>query len=217
MFFVSTRQHSDRFNFSFQRQLPTGMIVDVTYFLNYSNFSWDLSRDLNMVDPRISYQYKAATNVQVANPFYNILTVQKFPGPLRSQRTVGITSLMKPYPQYGSINRLRASVGDSIYHAFTLRAERSFEHGLMFQVSYTTAKLIDNVNERFLGGADLINPYDLRRSRSLSAADISRRLVANWVYELPFGRNKRFASHANGLVDRIEDRDKLTVSIGKVA
>ncbi|HYZ83647.1 MAG TPA: hypothetical protein VE621_04570, partial [Bryobacteraceae bacterium] len=58
----------------------------------------------------------------------------------------------------------------------------------------TGAKLIDNVNERFLGGANYINPYDLNRSRSISAADISRRLVANWIYELPFGRGKSFLS-----------------------
>ncbi len=49
------RQYSDRFNFSLQRQLPTGMILDVTYFLNFSSFAFDLTRDLNMVDPNISY------------------------------------------------------------------------------------------------------------------------------------------------------------------
>jgi hypothetical protein len=27
--------------------------------------------------------------------------------------------------------------------------------------------------------------------------------AANWMYELPFGRGKRFASHANGVLDRI--------------
>jgi len=51
------------------------------------------------------------------------------------------------------------------------------------------------VNERFLGGANYIDPYNLRLSRSISAADVSRRLVANYVYELPFGHGKRFLSH----------------------
>ena len=82
--------------------------------------------------------------------------------------------MLVPYPQYGgSINQIRASVGDSVYHGFTLRAERSFANGLLFQVSFTGAKLIDNVNERFLGGANFINPYDLDCSRSISAADVS--------------------------------------------
>jgi hypothetical protein len=65
----------------------------------------------------------------------------------------------------------------------------------MFQASYTFAKLIDDVNERFLGGANYIDPYNLSLSRSISAADIPQRLVANYIYELPFGHGKRFLSH----------------------
>ena len=48
-----------------------------------------------------------------------------------SAATVRLGSLLVPYPQYGGINQIRASVGDSIYHGFTLRAERSFSHGLL--------------------------------------------------------------------------------------
>ena len=42
------RQNSDRFNFSVQRQLPTGMVVDVTYYINRSSFIFDTTRNLNM-------------------------------------------------------------------------------------------------------------------------------------------------------------------------
>ncbi len=133
-------------------------------------------------------------NSLVPNPFYGKISIGTM-----SAATVRQGMLLVPYPQYaGSINNIRASVGDSVYHGFTLRAERSWANGLMFQLSFTGAKLIDNVSERFLGGADLINPHDLRLSRSISAADISKRLVANWVYELPFGRSKRWLSHGLG-------------------
>src|SRR5260370_2059017 len=104
-------------------------------------------------------------------------------------------ALLVPYPQYSGVSQIRGSVGDSIYHGLTLRAERSFSHGLMFQASYTAAKLIDDVNERFLGGTNYINPYNLKESRSISAADISQRFVGNYVYEFPFGRGKQFLSH----------------------
>ena len=67
-------------------------------------------------------------------------------------------SLLVPYPQYTGVSMLRGAVGDSVYHGLTLRAERSFSHGLMFQASYTTAKLIDDVNERFVGGANYDRP-----------------------------------------------------------
>src|SRR5262249_58158912 len=102
-----------------------------------------------------------------------------------SAQAVRLGTLLVPYPQYGGINRIRASIGDSVYHGFTLRAERSFSHGLLFQASYTAAKLIDNVNERFLGGTNYINPYDLSQSRPISARDVSQRFVPNYLYALP--------------------------------
>ena len=55
------------------------MVLDVTYFLNRSHFVYDTTRNINMVDPQIAYQYKDAVNQSVANPFYNILPVDKFP------------------------------------------------------------------------------------------------------------------------------------------
>jgi hypothetical protein len=126
----------------------------------------------------------------VANPFFGKIT-----NGAMSAATVRLGSLLVPYPQYGGVSQIRASVGDSVYHGFTLRAERSFAHGLLFQASYTGAKLIDNVNERFLGGTNYINPYNLNLSRSISAADVSQRFVANYVYELPFGHGKHLLSH----------------------
>ena len=54
------------------------------------------------------------------------------------------------------------------------------------------------MNERFLGGTNYINPYDLSLSRAISAADVSQRFVANYVYELPFGHGKQFLSHGIG-------------------
>ncbi len=87
-------QVNDRINVTVQRQLPANFKLDSTYFFNLGR-NLPFSRQLNLTDPRLSYQYKTQLNVNVPNPFYNILTVDKFPGALRSQRTVSATSLMK--------------------------------------------------------------------------------------------------------------------------
>src|SRR5260370_35390759 len=128
-------------------------------------------------------------NDLVPNPFFGKITTGAM-----SAALVRRGSLLVPYPQYAGISQIRGSVGDSIYHGFTLRAERSFSNGLLFQVSFTGAKLIDNVNERFVGGANYIDPYNLNRSRSLSAADVSQRFFANYVYDLPLRHGKSFLS-----------------------
>ena len=56
-------------------------------------------KDLNMMDPAFRYEQKAAINAQVANPFRNYLTPDKFPGPLRNTATVALSTLLRPYPQ----------------------------------------------------------------------------------------------------------------------
>ena len=54
-----------------------------------------------MTDPAFRYEQKALLNTQVANPFRNYLTPDKFPGQLRNTATVTLGSLLVPYPQYG--------------------------------------------------------------------------------------------------------------------
>jgi hypothetical protein len=182
-------------NANLQRSIGSNLLVEAAYIGSRGMRIWNnFNRDATFP------QYLSMgtqLNSLVPNPFFGKVSIGTM-----SAATVRQGVLLVPYQQYaGSVNQVRASVGDSVYHGFTLRAERSFSKGLMFQVSYTGAKLIDNVNERFLGGANFINPYDLNLSRSLSAADISSRLVANWVYELPFGHGKHFLSQ--GLLGKI--------------
>src|SRR5205085_9460197 len=76
-------------------------------------------------------------NTLVINPFYGKIATGSL-----SAATVRQGSLLVPYPQYTGVSQIRGSVGDSIYHGFTLRAERSFSQGLLFQSSFTAAKLI---------------------------------------------------------------------------
>jgi hypothetical protein len=179
-------------NANIQRTFGSNLLVEAAYIGSRGMRIWkNLNR--NATYPQFLSLGSQLNNL-VANPFYGKIAIGTM-----SAATVRQGMLLTPYQQYaGNVVQLRASVGDSVYHGFTLRAERSFSKGLMFQFSFTGAKLIDNVSERFLGGADLINPWDLRRSRALSAADISRRMVANWVYELPFGHGKRFLSGGIG-------------------
>jgi hypothetical protein len=175
-------------NANVQRNVTPNLLVEVAYVGSRGEHIWN-----NFTSDATYPQYLSLgtqLNNLVQNPFYGKILTGSM-----SAATVRLGSLLVPYPQYSGVTQLRGSVGDSIYHGFTLRAERSFSHGLMFQASYTSAKLIDDVNERFIGGANYINPYNLRLSRAISTSDISQRFVANYVYSLPFGHGKQFLSH----------------------
>jgi len=139
----------------------------------------------------------------VANPFFGIIT-----NPASSLRlaTVQYGQLLRPYPQYTGIGAFRKPSGNSIYHSFTLRLEKRFSHGLSMLFSYTASKLIDDVSQQvnFLGAAASNAKqdfYNRAAERSISAQDVSQRLVISGNYDLPFGRNRMFLSHAPAALD----------------
>ncbi len=181
------RSYSDRINFSFQRQLVQDMVLDVTYYLNFSNQNIG-SYNLNQVDPRVAYEFKDATNRAVANPFFNFSTVDKFPGALRFQRTVGLTSLMRPYPQYGNLNVIDGiQGGSSRYQSLQMRLNRRFAHGYSVLMGYNYARQKDEV---FFNDIAAFN-----REFTWQESDKPRQrvsLAATW--ELPVGRGRSLLS-----------------------
>ncbi|HYO81928.1 MAG TPA: hypothetical protein VES20_11030, partial [Bryobacteraceae bacterium] len=82
------------------------------------------------------------------------------------------------------------------YNALTFRLEKRLSSGLQFLSAYTWAKNLDNVVEdnNEVGGQGALNPYDRRLERARSVNDIRHNWVFSSVYELPFGRGKRWAT-----------------------
>ena len=91
--------------------------------------------NLNQVDPNLSYQYKGLTDQSVANPFYN-LPANIMPGSLRTQPTVAVSQLLRPYPQYGNLTMRGWPGGTDHYYGLALKAERPMAKGLAFMAGY---------------------------------------------------------------------------------
>jgi hypothetical protein len=179
---------NQQWNASFQRTILSDLLVEVAYLGSRGEHIWT-----NINADAASPQYLSLgsqLNQLVPNPFYGKITSGSL-----SPATIKESSLLIPYPQYTSINNIRGSVGDSVYHALTVRADKRFAHGLLFQTSYTFSKLIDDVQERFAGRSSFNNPYNFKLSRSVSDQDRSQIFVANFVYELPVGTGKHWVGH----------------------
>lgn len=99
----------------------------------------------------------------------------------------------------GEIRELSDS-GHSIYHGLQSKIEKRFSHGLYFLGSYAWSKSIDNQsNGTDFSAASGQYPQDPNHpelDRGLSSFDRTHRLVASAVWEIPFGRGKRFGSSA---------------------
>lgn len=194
--------YNQQWNFTVQHQLPGALLVEAGYAGNKGT-RIPVSLEFNQLDPR--YQALGAQlNQQVANPFFGLVAT----GPL-AQRTVAQSQLLRPYPQYQSINTnspaVAQNMGSSSYHALQLRTEKRFSRGYSFLVTYTWSKLIDNGSGRVFGETAFVPPvqnsYDLRAERSLSEGDIAHRLVVSHTVDLPFGRSRALFSDAPRALD----------------
>jgi hypothetical protein len=189
------RQYSNRFNFSLQRQLPLGIRAELVYYLNRSNAVEN--RNINQVDPRIAYTYKASTNVQVANPIYGILPANQCPGTLCKQATVSLTQAMVPYPQYGTLTMTDYDAdGGSRYEQAAIKFQKSYSHGITFVGGYS---YLYSYNFSYY---DDIATYLMQHTWRAATSPRNRvTFAANW--ELPLGHNRAFLKAAPRAVDAI--------------
>jgi len=155
-------------------------------------------------------------STQVSNPFQNYIT-----DPLSSLSgaTVPEDQLLLPFPQFTNFDGDSPPIANSSYHAAQFRLEKGFSSGLEFLVTYTVSKSIDNASATddsisFLGGGFATgsnsggtimvqDPNNLRPERAVSTYDIPQIFQVSYVYALPFGRGKKFASNMNPVLDAI--------------
>jgi hypothetical protein len=111
-----------------------------------------------------------------------------------------VQQALRPFPQYGFIatDCCLQNVGHSSYDALIASLERRFSAGFNLQASYTWSKTItdaDSILPGINGGvAQEQNPFDHRSAKAISTQDIPNTFVLSYIYELPFGRNKKFLS-----------------------
>jgi hypothetical protein len=205
-FFDSYRNpYTIQWNFNIQQQLPGKMSIEVGYLGNKSLF-------LVNGDPGVPYsqaqpQFLALGSQllqQVANPFYGIITDPTSP---LSQKTVSYYQLLSPFPQYNGVQAFRKPDAASFYNAVTVRINKQLSNGLSFLLSYTGAKMLDNsaAAVTYLGpqSGTYTNQYNPKLEWAVSPQDVSQDLVGSFVYELPFGRGKQFASNAPKFVNTL--------------
>ncbi len=132
----------------------------------------------------------AAENIQVPNPFYNILPSSTSLG---SSKNTAQKNLWTAYPQFTSLSQGGSNTHVAVYHAVEVNLEKRLGNGLSVLSSLTLSKLMENnitslVNERhYRTVGELDRPYTF----NLAA-----------VYDLPFGMGRAFLN-GRGLGSRL--------------
>jgi trimeric autotransporter adhesin len=87
-----------------------------------------------------------------------------------------------------------SSEANSILHAASVRVRRRMSKSLGFGAQYIFSKSLDDASS--IGGGGVIvaqNPFDLPADRGFSSFNQTHKFTGNWIYDLPFGENHRFA------------------------
>ena len=91
-----------------------------------------------------------------------------------------------------------SSQGASILHQGTLRMRKRLRRGLSVGGTYTYSKSIDDASS-IGGGATVVaqNDLDIAAERGLSSFNQQHRFAADYLYELPFGKDKKWLTSAS--------------------
>jgi hypothetical protein len=104
------------------------------------------------------------------------------------------------FPNVGNQVVMDSSMGNNLYNALNLRAEKRLSFGLNFLVNYTWSKNLEGGsggNSAMSQNGGTTNPLDswnLQKEKSYSAMDLPHVFVASAGYELPFGNGKPWAN-----------------------
>ena len=159
-----------QYNFGIQRELARNLLFDIAYV---GNKGTKLPGLRNINAPRVIVNSNGTNSA----------------GP-------------RPYANFGDVQWMENRVASS-YNALQVRLEKRFSSGLSMLASYTWGKVLtdgaDHLSTSPVGpGIDLgvfsvpQDPNNLRAERGPAEFDIKNRFVASYVYELPWGRSRRW-------------------------
>ncbi len=108
----------------------------------------------------------------------------------------------RPLPNYGQID-IKYNEGTSNYNAMQVSLQRRFFNGWLWNLQYAWSH---SLNEGGVGGGESAFPEIVscvQCNYGNSPDDLRHHLVIDSVYELPYGRGKRFGASAPGWINAI--------------
>jgi Carboxypeptidase regulatory-like domain len=185
--------HNMRYSIGIQRELPHQWMFDIAYA---GSRGYDLVTELDLNPVPAQYlstnreRDQAVINFlgqDVANPFRGLI-----PGTGLTNPTTDRSNLLRPFPQFTGVTTWD-NTGTSGYNSLQTKIEKRFTRGYTILASYTWSKFTEKVAR--------LNATDTQLAERLSTSDVPHRFVISGVWELPFGRDRRWGNSANGLVD----------------
>lgn len=199
-----------QYSVDLQRQLPGEIGIGVTYMGSLGrHLTWGGTGagavNINQVDPRY---LSLGTRLldQVPNPFFGNAAAGSF----ATRTTLARNQLLRPFPQFDSVNMTYSTLAKSRYDAGVVSVTKRATGWWGGRFSYTYSRLSDNQfgqGNYYTGAPGILNHYtavpwsdyfnpDAEYGRSL--LDSPHKLALSPILRLPFGRGQRWLDKGVG-------------------
>lgn len=206
------------FDLTVSRELPSNVVVDLSYIGNHGNHFENYSPNLNALSPQYYSLGTAALSAQVTNPYAGLV-----PGSLGAA-TLTQKQVLLPYPYMAGVSLQDPRNGYYWSNQGLLSVQRRLQNGLQLMGAYTFSKITDsgvqNVSNLSAVGTGTSaapqDPYNPRADHSLDTIDVTHRMTIAALYNLPFGVGQRFlnSAHTDRLVGGWQYNTIVTVQSG---
>lgn len=198
----ATSPRVQQFSLDIQRQLGGGWVASVGYSgSRTSNLTWTTAAlNINQLDPRY-FSLGSALTAAVANPYYGKGGTGVIGG-----ATVARNQLLRPFPQFASVNFTNSDRNSAQYDSMALKAQKNMAYGLSVLSAFTWSRNFDmagggpgnNLNAGNSGPQDI---YGMAGEWGLSYLDSPLRWTNAITYELPFGKGRMLLSGSGRAMD----------------
>ena len=204
-------QYTAQYNFSIQRELTKDLLWQINY-VGSQGHRLLASHDINPGNPQTcldlislgqacgptaednTYQFTLGAGQTLTMPNNQVITgaaggtpiflagtrPYSAPNCVTSGPTAGTDCPANGNPIFTNIFA-EDTIATSAYNSLQTMLEKRFSHGLQFQAAYTWSKSLDWASSF----EETLNPFDFKKSRSLSLFNSAQRFVINYVWDVP--------------------------------
>ena len=186
-----------QYTLSVQRQLTNSLVLETAYNATIGTHLVAGLKNINQVPFSVLSQYPQSLLTQNINSAAAVAA--GIPKPYASFNG-SVAQALRPYPQYQDINTWSGhgdKSGHSTYHAMVIKLDKRYASGFTMNGSYVLSKLLTDADS-YDADNRAADQYNRRLEKSIGQYDQTHNFKFNYVYELPFGKGKRWLTGGPG-------------------